>query len=464
MTHANQNAAGQQDGLEHSGSTTPVQSVHANRLIIMTRYPEAGKTKTRLIPALGAESAAYLHSQLIKHTWNKVCEQTNSPNYDIDIRYFGGTTDKMQQLLDGNANCKPQQGDSLGEKMHTSVVSAFEAGVSKTILIGTDCPEINSEIINNAFKKLNTSDVVIGPATDGGYYLLGQSKPVEKVFEGIEWGTDVVLHQTLVRCNDASLSVEQLAPRSDVDYPEDLINCRKHGLAFEPNETRNRPECISIIIPTLNEEKVLFDTLASISTCDNVEIIIADGGSQDRTIEIAKEFDVRIVQSQSGRGRQMNAGAAVANGETLLFMHADSSLPDSFQRDIQNILKDNIAGAFRLKIDGLIFGKSIVEWGANVRSKYRQKPYGDQGFFIKANDFYQLDSFKNWPIMEDYEFIRRVKKAGRIGIASTAMRTSGRRWQKRGLIRNTLRNQLCVIAYRLGFSPDQIAKFYARES
>lgn len=220
------------------------------------------------------------------------------------------------------------------------------------------------------------------------------------------------------------------------------------------------PLKISIIIPVLNEAKAIAQTINQAQNATAVEIIVVDGGSTDGSIEAAS--GVKIISAPVGRAIQMNAGAATANGDILLFLHADTLLPVGFDTWVRQILAQPgiIAGAFQLKIDGTTPGLRLVEKMVNLRSRYFQMPYGDQAIFLKTTTFQQLGGFPNQPIMEDFELIRRLQQQGKIALSPLPVLTSARRWQKLGILKTTLINQIVIIAYFLGVSPDRLASWY----
>ena len=219
---------------------------------------------------------------------------------------------------------------------------------------------------------------------------------------------------------------------------------------------------ISIVIPVLNEAPTISQVISIAQTARNVEITVVDGGSSDRTPEIAKSLGVRVVFTTPGRATQMNAGAAAATGDILLFLHADTHLPEGFDTCVRQALAKpgTVGGAFELKIDAPLPSLRLVEKGVNCRSHFLQMPYGDQAIFLKTATFNQIGGFPNLPVMEDFEFVRRLKKQGHIEILPQPVLTSARRWQQLGVLKTTAINQIVIIAYFLGVSPDRLAIWY----
>ena len=219
---------------------------------------------------------------------------------------------------------------------------------------------------------------------------------------------------------------------------------------------------ISIIIPVLNEATIIKQTLGQLTQYSEIEIIVVDGGSQDDTVTIAKSSVKVITVSGKNRAGQMNAGANLAQSDILLFLHADTQLPANFIELVSKTLNQDqiIAGAFELAIDGSGIPLRGIEILVKVRSRLLSLPYGDQALFISKQAFIKAGGFADLPIMEDFEFIQRVKKLGRIAIAPAAVTTSGRRWQKLGVWQTTLINQLMIAGYYLGISPAKLSKFY----
>jgi len=432
---------------------------NTERLMIFTRYPEAGKTKTRLIPALGAAGAAQLQRQMTEHT---IAQLNQCQSRSVQIWFTSGDSveeiQAQRQLMTvwlGAFDYQPQGSGDLGARLNRAFEAAFAAGMQQVAAIGTDCPELDAGLLEQAFHLLQQHDLVLGPATDGGYYLIGLSRLIPELFEDIDWGTEVVLQQTVTIAEQGSRSIAYLPPLTDVDRPADL--------GVWQRVQAHRPQ-ISIVIPARNEEKMLKAALVYLSEYPALEVVVVDGGSSDRTVAIAESFGVQVITAQPGRARQMNAGAAAAIGDILLFLHADTRLPDDFVAQIQQVLTTpgTIAGAFRLQIAGDRPGLRWVERGVNWRSRYLQLPYGDQAIFLKAETFRQVGGFLDLPIMEDFELVRRLGRQGKVTIAAAAVLTSGRRWQKLGVLKTTLINQLTIAGYLLGVSPTRLANWYYR--
>ncbi|MFH1744276.1 MAG: TIGR04283 family arsenosugar biosynthesis glycosyltransferase [bacterium] len=428
-----------------------------DRLIIFTRYPEPGKTKTRLIPALGPEGAADLQRQMTCHTLNTARALSQCSPVSIQVYFEGGDEDRMRDWLGADIRCRPQHSGDLGERMLHAFEEAFAEGMKRVVIMGTDCPGITVNLIQQAFREVPGSDVVLGPAKDGGYYLICLKRAIPELFVGIPWGTEEVLNRTERIARDLGLTVACLGPLDDIDRPEDLSVWEKEKACFQKSRIKTP---ISVIIPTLNEADNLAAALRRVKTGDHVEVIVVDGGSQDDTENVARSHGVNLLNSPRGRARQMNAGAAAAKGEILLFLHADTCLPEKYDEQIRRIItqRGTVGGAFEFRLDFPSWGLRFIERAANWRSRVFQMPYGDQGIFVKAGIFHEIGGFPDLPIMEDYELICRLRRKGSIVIAPVPAVTSARRWLSLGTYRTTLLNQLCVAAYRLGVSPSRIAR------
>lgn len=199
-------------------------------LIIFTRYPEPGKTKTRLIPAVGAEKAAEIARKLSEHTLTQIRTLQNFTK--IQIHFVGGNRLLMQQWLGNDLDYFEQSQGDLGERIKCALEMAFANNMANVIIIGTDCPSLSPEIITEAYEALTEYDLVLGPALDGGYYLIGLNHLIPELFQNIKWSTEEVLLQTLAIAQQLKLRVYQLSILADVDRPEDLKICQLYNIMF----------------------------------------------------------------------------------------------------------------------------------------------------------------------------------------------------------------------------------------
>ncbi len=190
--------------------------------IVFTRYPEPGRAKTRLIPALGKLGAATVHRQMTEHILFQVRKLQRDRGVSIAIHFDGNGCEQMQDWLGADLVYQSQVNGDLGLRMMRSIEGAFQAGIDRVVLIGTDCPGLDAELLGKAFHQLRTHDLVLGPAIDGGYYAIGMRYFIPELFVDISWSTERVLRQTVEIADRLNLTVDYLPCLADVDRPEDL--------------------------------------------------------------------------------------------------------------------------------------------------------------------------------------------------------------------------------------------------
>jgi len=217
---------------------------------------------------------------------------------------------------------------------------------------------------------------------------------------------------------------------------------------------------ISVIIPTLNEESHVEKTLRSIMKQEgDYEVYVVDGGSTDNTVTIAKRYTT-VINSPRGRANQMNAGARLSKGDILLFLHSDTLLPDDAFREIKKKMRDATVagGSFYIAFDAdnfILRGVSFI-----TRFNFRLFHFGDQGIFVRRDVFQKLRGYKEMPIMEDYDFYKRLRTKGKVILIRMPVISSARRFTKKGVIRQLLLNKFVVLAYWAGVDIHTIKRFY----
>lgn len=218
---------------------------------------------------------------------------------------------------------------------------------------------------------------------------------------------------------------------------------------------------ISVIIPVLNEAKILDKTLAQLQPeLEGHELIIVDGGSTDNTLSIAEKYG-RVISSERGRAKQLNTGAASAIGDILIFLHADVWLEEGAFQAVESALSSGfVGGGFHQKIDGKSILYRIIEITADMRGKYLKTFYGDSGIYIRRKDFERIGGFPDVPIMEEMGFSKELRKLGSTKLIKPHIHISARRWEGNGIVRTTVKNWLITFLYFMGFSLDRLAKLY----
>jgi rSAM/selenodomain-associated transferase 2 len=223
---------------------------------------------------------------------------------------------------------------------------------------------------------------------------------------------------------------------------------------------------LSIIIPVLNEQLQINAAIEQVKAqrFDGAyEIIVVDGDPQGGTIRAIRDKTVTCIAGSSGRGRQMNAGARAGRGDILLFLHADTRLPPDGLTNVCRVLDDGqyVGGAFDLGIDSGRWILRHIAARSSRRSRGSRIPYGDQAIFIRKNYFEKIGGFEDIPLLEDVDLMRRIKRDGRrIYILRDKVLTSARRWQSEGVVYTTVRNQVVLVLYYLGVSPQRLARLY----
>ncbi len=454
-------------------------------LCVLAKTPTPGQAKTRLGRHLGDETAAALALAFLEDVWTSV-------------HHLEGV-EPVLVLNGGSPPCglpRPSpvwdQGEGdLGERMERCLRRGAERH-PWIILIGSDSPGLPRDHLKRAISLLsNGATSVLGPAEDGGFYLLGVSSAALRragtsLLSSLPWSTSTTLAETTVRLTARGLTPELLEPWFDVDELADaarLGTLVREGRVYAPktkaildeiciggadhrDATRARVEAprVSVVVPVLNEAHRIARRIEELNQFDFFETIVVDGGSTDDSRErVARHPHIRLLRTPPGRARQMNAGAALARGEVLLFLHADTQLPSDAATHIDRAMSEPkvVAGAFRTwTIDDQNPDRS--PWWlhlADVRSRYTGLPYGDQALFVRRTTFEALGGFPDIPLMEDLEMSIRLRRVGSIRTVPASVRVSGRRFLRHPII-DTLLVNLYPALYRLGVSPAALAAFY----
>ena len=221
---------------------------------------------------------------------------------------------------------------------------------------------------------------------------------------------------------------------------------------------------ISVIIPVLNEADGIVDTLEHVNSLSgNKEVIVVDGGSTDQTVQLAEDFADKVCVTEAGRGHQMNYGAQAADGDILFFLHSDSWLEEGALLELEEVMEyqEISGGCFSLKIDDDSWPLKFIAWTSNLRAKYLNLIFGDQGIFVRRKVFEQLNGYPEIELMEDWEFSQQLaKQEGKVTQLKHKIYTSARRWEKNGTWRTIWLMHKIKFLYMMGVEPEKLREIY----
>jgi rSAM/selenodomain-associated transferase 2 len=218
---------------------------------------------------------------------------------------------------------------------------------------------------------------------------------------------------------------------------------------------------LSVVIPALNEQENIGQAIESARRFGSNEIIVVDGGSSDKTVDLATQAGAIVKTTEPGRAKQMNHGAAVCSGTVVLFLHADNQLPAGGRQFLDRALDAGAKwGCLRQRIDSSRRIYRMIERGNTLRARILGRVFGDQALWVTRTAFENAGSFPDWPLMEDVALSKRLRSVSRPAILKQAVTVSPRRWEQNGMIRQTLRNWSLQIRYLLGTRPEKLARLY----
>ncbi len=221
---------------------------------------------------------------------------------------------------------------------------------------------------------------------------------------------------------------------------------------------------LSIIIPALNEQRQIGESIRKAFGLQPDEVLVADGGSHDQTALIARNLGATVISCPPGRSTQQNLAASAAQGDWLLFLHADTWLAPAAADQLQRATRQARAcwGCFQQRIDSRRAVYRIIEAGNTLRARAFALPFGDQGIFVEARTFREVGGFPAIRFMEDLRLARQLRARGRPLLLAGPLHVSPRRWEAHGVLRQTLRNWSLLVAEKAGVQPDRLATWYAR--
>lgn len=445
-------------------------------ICVFAKPPVPGKVKTRLAARVGDTHAANLARAFLADTWEIVSSATWA-------RAALATTEGAASDfgLPEHTNIWLQGEGNLGERLER-IIQRGLTEAEFVIAIGADTPGLPERLLSKARDELRRADAVLGPSDDGGFYLVGLKRCSQGLFDDLPWSEATTFSATLARLERRGMVVRILESWFDVDELADLNRLRaaieRDSLQapatrrlLTARERVREPVVaptprVTVVVPVLNEEARIGEHLDALGAIDDDlhEIIVVDGDSTDRTADVARaRGGATVLSARRGRASQMNAGAEIATGDVLLFLHADVYLPPDAVHWIATALADPavVAGAFRTwtVVEGRRSWLGPLLHLADLRSRYSSLPYGDQALFVRAEVFRRLGGFRNQPLMEDIELSRRLRDVGQIRTVPASVRVSGRRFLARPAYYALVVNVFPLL-YRLGMPLRVLASLY----
>jgi rSAM/selenodomain-associated transferase 2/rSAM/selenodomain-associated transferase 1 len=438
----------------------PAQMPMKPVIIVYAKAPVPGQVKTRLIPKLGESGATKLHEAFVEDTLAMV--NTLADTFDIELH-----TDVPTKSWPWPGVRRVQREGNLGIKLYTTLHAALDGGRPLALIIGSDSPTLPTEFLE--YLARSNADVVLGPAKDGGFYAIGCRKTHPDMFARVTWSNVNTRTQTKEAVGRCGLEVAEGREWFDVDEPEDLdllIQSEPVGRTLEVLKdfaVMPRSPWLSIVIPTLNEAASIGRTLETVLALGNgAQVIVADGQSDDETARIAREYPVTVLSSARGRGLQLRTGAERATGEVLWFLHADSIPPPDSHHQIREALRSPqiIGGNFDLLFGG---DSSAARQLTRIYPHLRKLGlcYGDSGIFVRREVYLTAGGFRPYPIFEDLDLIKRIRRQGRFLHLKSQIVTSSRRFEGRSFGVTFAKWTAMQIMYWAGVHPDVLGRWYA---
>lgn len=477
---ADESQFGPLHGLEYPMRAMKAQA-HLTALAVFVKNPARVPVKTRLAEEIGGVAARRFYELCLEvlredsRLWSSIADVIVSPSSAHDL-------DWARRFFGREAVAQPE-GD-LGARL--GAVDAFlrARGYETVAFAGSDAPALAPQQLFDALKRFGDAALaasrsparaILGPAEDGGFWLLAASRALPELSK-LRFSTDHAFEDTRRRLEEAAFAVETAPLSYDVDEGADLARLEAE-LRAAPHLSparralrdwmRQRPR-LTVIVPMLNEERRIGGLIQQLQALrPRPEIIVVDGGSVDGGCAAAEkqmQGADRLLHCEAGRALQMNAGAAAATGNSLLFLHADTSLSQAAWDEMLRVLDDGETGggafSFKLEKGAVDWRERTIERGVELRRRLFGTAYGDQGFFVRREVFDEIGPFRPMPLMEDVEWFSRLKATGRCKILRQAVSTSSRRIHARGWIKSSAINLGLRLLYEAGMSPERLAKIY----
>lgn len=429
-------------------------------IALLVRYPRTHDPELPFATQLGADAAAALHHRVAKHALREILALQACREATAVVRCDAAFMRAAREWLGRGPRYRYLGDHGRGDSVRRALGEGFSAKAPVVAVVGIEAPTVDAALLRRALDLARATDVVIGAGHDGRCYLVAARRSaagsaLSTVLRDAPWGEDAEAAGLERLAAEAGLSVARL---ETLDRP---------GVGDDPEQVARALDVravsldsrVSVVVPAFDEAATVADTVRAALDGGAFEVIVADGGSTDRTRSEAEQAGARLVSSARGRAAQMNAGAAVANGDVLCFCHADTLLPADFASAATRALArpGTVGAGFDFAVPVEASHAPLITRLGQARWRATGVPYGDQCLTIPRTIFDALGGFPEQPVMEDWELAMRLRALGDIARVPLPAVTSARVWERYGLLVPTLVNGATIALYRLGLPAERIA-------
>lgn len=405
------------------------RSGRGTRICVLASYPRLGEVLTHLVPPLSAEEALALHDRLARNVVRRALALVATGDARVEVRTDAAFHRVAHEWLGGGFSTRYQGEGDRGDRIRLAFGDAFAAGERRVVAVGSDCPRLAAAHIREALARLEKADVVLGPATGGGIYLVALRKESAKrsvpvLFSGIPWGTPEVLDRVLEIADSHGLTSALLETLPCVDTPDDIADAEHTLAAVEPSPTTG----VTVVIPTLDGAELVATAVRSALAAGAAQVIVVGVAPGDETRAAASTAGALALDGPPDHAGQLNAGAKAATGNVLIFLGPGDTLPPDACVRVRNALSQPgvVGGALafaqpaRARHDGLLClsRRALARLTRNANS--------DQALFVSAAVFRDVEGFTDVAGREKSEFVARLKRFGTVRILREPAVTSSR--------------------------------------